>query len=93
MPRPIRPVKKPVQKNSIKRVARRRSSAPRLNLRISKAIDELVESIPENEFSVAEKDILRRIREKVSDAVYDTRLTEADYTNMKKIAKKYKIKF
>lgn len=93
MPRPIRPVKKPAPKNSIKRMARPRVTVPRIKLRISKAIDVLVERVPEEAFSVGEKDILRRVQEKVSGSVYDTRLTEADFTNMKKIAKRHGIKF
>lgn len=92
MPRPIRHIKKPEPRKRINRTARPRSSAPRLKLRISTAIDVLVERIPEKSFSNREKDVLRRIQEKVSGAVYDTRLTEADYTNMKKIAKSHGIK-
>ena len=75
----------------IKRIVRRKPSGQRLKLKISKGLDLLRES-PEATFSLSEKDILRRIQEKVSDAVYDTSLTQADYTNMKKIAAKHSIK-
>jgi len=81
------PPRKPIRKTT------RRARVPRLKLRIAKVIDELTERVPENQFTIAEKDILRRIREKLSGAVYDTTLTEADYTNMKRIAKRYKINF
>jgi hypothetical protein len=88
----LRPAKKPAQNNG-RRVSMPRPSAPRLKLRISKAIDALVERVPEESFSVSDKEVLRRIKEKLSGAVGDTRLTEADYANMKKIAKKYRIQF
>ncbi len=71
----------------IKRVVRRKPSGQRLKLKISKGLDLLRES-PEATFTLGEKDILRRIQKKVSDSVYDTRLTQADYVNMKKIAAK-----
>jgi len=65
----------------------------RLELRISKGLDALVNGVPEQSFSIREKDILRRIQEIHSGALTGgRRLTQADLLNLRNIAARFKIK-
>jgi len=70
-----------------------KAKKPRLELRISRGLDALRGDIPEESFSLREKDVLRRIQEKLSGALTGgRRLNQADLLNLRKIARRFKIK-
>ena len=82
MPTPGR--RKPIPKVRV-------TKKPRLDLRIAKGFDAIAERIPRGALSEANQNILRRIQD-IHRKVMPGRLTEADYNNMKRIAKAFGIK-
>jgi len=78
------------KKKAVKRTAGKK---PRLGLRVSRGVDLLLE-LPEGSLSIREQSVLMRIKN-VNAGVgqrMGQRLTEADYTNLKRIAAKHSIK-
>ena len=71
---------------------RPKSKTRRLDLKISRGLDALLE-LPEENFTMREKNILRRIQQILSNVlVGGGTLTKADYLNIQKIAKKNSVK-
>ena len=67
-----------------------RTNKPRLGLRVSKGLEALY-ALPEGVLTMPEQDILRRIKNIHTGAVVG-HLTSADLTNIKKIARRHKVR-
>ncbi len=69
-----------------------KSKKSRFDLKVSKGLDLLLE-LPEENFNIREKNVLRRIQQILSDVlVGGGTLTKADYLNMQTIAKRHSVK-
>ena len=75
-------LRKDIQKKTV-----HRGSAQPLKVKIAKALD-LLRELPE--LDVREQTVLRRIQD-INAGVKTGNLTQADYVNIQKIAKKYKV--
>jgi len=76
-------------KRNIRQTPRRRRSAKPLKLEVAKALDSLKEKLSEPyhySIDLNQQKVLQRIERRLKGTV-DTPLTEADLTNIKKIAK------